>query len=536
MQESFGRWPQLCWQAVRRDWQKIIVWVIGLGLFSGAYVPAFKAISQGQGLRGMYLTMQNPAMIAMVGPTPIKHAANYTIGAMYANEMLLFCGLFAMIIAALHVISHTRQEEERGLTELVRSYQVGRQANALAIILETIVINGLLGLLTASVMVSFGVKSITLAGALLFGGALALAGILGASLALVCAQLMPTAAGATGTSLGIIGLLYLSRAGTDISHLQASWFNPMSWIYLTAPFTHNNWLPLWYSLGFSAILIIIAFILGSHRDMGAGFLPEFAGRAHAGITLRSIPGLSWRLNRGPLISWLLGFIVMGAAYGSIYGDLHTFITSNPLIKQVFTAANQSIEAAFTSTIMLVMLALVAIPPIMIMIKLFTEENRGHLDQLFATKISRGQLYWSTLGLALVTGLIGTVIATTSLGAVALHSLSHTTLTLTDFWAAGFNLFPSVLFILGLTSFLLGWYPRLSKISYVYLGYAFALNYFGKLLQLPDWFAKTAIQTWLPRLPIANFDGPTFITITLISIGLMIIGWIGYRHRDMVIGA
>ena len=103
----------------------------------------------------------------MVGPTPIKIGTDYTLGAMYAQEMLLFCGLFAMIISALHVVSHTRKEEELGLTELVRSFRVGRQANSLAVISEMLLINLLLGLLIGGLMMSFGVKTIDAEGAFL---------------------------------------------------------------------------------------------------------------------------------------------------------------------------------------------------------------------------------------------------------------------------------------------------------------------------------------------------------------------------------
>ena len=53
------------------------------------FCPAFEELTSGQGLAGLYETLQNPAMIAMVGPTPASNAAEYTLGAMYANEMLL---------------------------------------------------------------------------------------------------------------------------------------------------------------------------------------------------------------------------------------------------------------------------------------------------------------------------------------------------------------------------------------------------------------------------------------------------------------
>src|SRR5699024_7241875 len=111
MKEKFARWDTLLLQYVKRDWGKIGIWIVGIGLFSAAFVPAFQEIAKGNGLQGMFVTLQNPAMTSMVGSTPIESAADYTLGAMYAHEMLLFCGLFAMVVAALHVISHTRKEE-----------------------------------------------------------------------------------------------------------------------------------------------------------------------------------------------------------------------------------------------------------------------------------------------------------------------------------------------------------------------------------------------------------------------------------------
>lgn len=51
-----------------------------------------------------------------------------------------FCSLFAAVISVLHVVSQTRKEE-LGLIELIRSFRVGRQANSLAVIAESILIN-----------------------------------------------------------------------------------------------------------------------------------------------------------------------------------------------------------------------------------------------------------------------------------------------------------------------------------------------------------------------------------------------------------
>jgi ABC-2 type transport system permease protein len=537
MMEKFARWDTLFVEYLKRDWKKIIIWILGLGLFSGGFVPAFVEIGKGQGLLGMFETMRNPAMISMVGPTPIDMAADYTLGAMYAHEMLLFCGLFAMIMAALHVVSHTRKEEEHGLTELVRSFRVGRQANSLAVITEVVLINIVLALFIGVVMTGFGVDTITAKGSFLFGISIGMAGILGAVIALVMAQIMPTSSGATGSSLGIIGLLYIVRAGTDVSNVDFSMINPMGWTYLTYPFTENNWVPLIYAVIFCIIIIIIAFALEGGRDMGAGYLPERGGRAAAKKSLLSVPSLFIKINKGVMISWLIAFVILGAAYGSIYGDMQTFLGSNEMMSQMFTLAGVSIEASFTGTIMMVMIGIVSILPIAIVNKLFSEEARLHLSQLFSTKVTRSQLYWTSVILAVTAGVVGILLAAGSLGGTAISAMGDSsTMKMGDFIAAGYNFLPSVLFFTGLAALALGLAPKLGKVIYAYLGYSFALNYFGGILDLPEWFSKTAVQSWIPRMPMDKFDAATFITMTVISIALMVFGYIGYRRRDMVEGA
>src|SRR5699024_6249848 len=363
-------------------WKKIIVWILGVSLFSAGFVPAFKEIAKGQGLQGMFETLQNPAMISMVGPTPVESAADYTLGAMYAHEMLLFCSLIAMIIAVLHVISHTRKEEDLGLTELLRSFQIGRQSNSFAAIAETVFINVLLALFISGILLSFGDDTISAEGSFLLGASIGVAGIIGAAIALVMAQIMPTASGATGSTLGIVGLLYIIRAGTDVSNIDLSMLNPLGWTYLTYPFTDNNWIPLIFALIFSSIFVIIAFALEGARDMGAGFLPQREGRERAKKSLLSVRGLFIKINKGTIIGWLIAFIIMGAAYGSIYGDMQSFLESNEMMKQMFSHAGVSIEESFTGTIMMVMVVLVSILPIALVNKLFSEESRLHLSQLY----------------------------------------------------------------------------------------------------------------------------------------------------------
>lgn len=119
---------------------------------------------------------------------------------------------------------------------------------------------------------------------------------------------------------------------------------------------------------------MLAFALQNHRDLGSGYLPEHEGKTHAGKLLQTVPGLLFKLNKTTIINWLIGDFLLGAAYGSIYGNMQEFLDSNELMKAMFIKTGDSIEASFTATIMTVLAALAVIVAIVVINKLFQLEN------------------------------------------------------------------------------------------------------------------------------------------------------------------
>ncbi|MDF8366351.1 hypothetical protein G9406_01820 [Weissella paramesenteroides] len=162
MSEKFTNTVVLLRHYLRRDWLKIALWVIGLSIFCSSYITAITDVSKGSALIGLYETMKNPAMIALVGPLPVQHAVDYTVGGMYVSKMLMFCVIISMVISAIHVNSRTRKEEESGLAELIRSYRVGRYASTLAVMCETLLINLCLVVLMTLFMMSFHNRTLAL--------------------------------------------------------------------------------------------------------------------------------------------------------------------------------------------------------------------------------------------------------------------------------------------------------------------------------------------------------------------------------------
>ena len=204
---------------------------------------------------------------------------------------------------------------------------------------------------------------------------------------------------------------------------------------------------------------------------------------------------------------------------------------------MFTQAGTSIEASFTATIMMVMMGMAAILPIAIVNKLGAEESRQHFSQLFSTKVSRLQFYGWTIFLAIVSGALGILAGAGGLGASALAVMSNKTpLTMSDFLQAGFNFFPVILFFAGLAGLVLGFAPSLGKLLYVYLGYSFALSYFGGILDLPKWLSRTSALNWPSQMPMKDFDAIAFFGVFAVSLVLVVLGLWGYQKRDLKEGA
>jgi len=89
-------------------------------------------------------------------------------------------------------------------------------------------------------------------------------------------------------------------------------------------------------------------------------------------------------------------------------------------------------------------------------------------------------------------------------------------------------------MLGISAFLIGWLPKLTTLNYGYLVLAFFIQYFGKLLKLPDWTEKITPFGFINHVPVHSFDVATFWWQIAIAVILVIVGYIGYGRRDLII--
>ena len=283
--------------------------------------------------------MKNPAMEAMLGKA--YGIDNYTYGAIMANQMLLFTMLAVAVMSILLVARHTRADEEDGRIELIRSLPTGRLSNLNATVMVVFGVNIFLALIVGFGLYALGIEGMDLEGSLLYGFVLGTVGIFFTAVSAVFVQVSENSWGAIGLSFATLGLSYLIRAAGDVGDGILSWFSPLGWLLGTEVYVNNYWWPIAITVVASILLVVLAFLLNGIRDLESGFLPARPGRKHASALLRGPFGLSFRIQRTGLIAWAVAMYIFGASYGSIFGDLESFIKEIDMMQELINPVEGS---------------------------------------------------------------------------------------------------------------------------------------------------------------------------------------------------
>jgi len=534
----FGRTGQLIRLNFRRDRFRILMWLILLAALMASVAWKFEGIygtpSEINAIKG---TLASPGIVAMFGA--FSFTGKVTTAEIFANEMLLFMALIQVVMNIALSVHATRAEEDLGITELVRAHAVGTLSPLAAATSELIVVNGVLGILYGVGLSAANMPGATAEGNWLIGLGLAATGLLFGILGLLTAQLADHSASATGLAYTLFGISYLARMITDVQQPKLTWWSPLGWVEKLAPYNDPRWSPIWLSLGLAAILLVCAFVANDRRDLGAGALTTRPGRRQASALLRGPATLIWRRQRNVIIAWLVAVIIFGVAYGTVFNTIGDILKTNPTMQQVFGAAmvheaNHKILLSFTSLLSIVMAAVAIIPGIQLILKVHSDETRGWLEALYARPMSRTHLLFSYVGTAFVTSTLAFIGGLGGIVVMGDASLTHVKdgISASEFWQGVAAQLPEIWVFLGLAVFLVGCWPRLKAISWFYLALGFITVYMGSLLKLPDWVQNVTPTGWMTRVPLHDVNWTTFSWMVVSAIVLVIVGWQGYRRRDL----
>ncbi|MBS4535070.1 ABC transporter permease [Clostridium sp. D2Q-14] len=516
---------------LRRDRIRIPIWLIAITLITLIIVPAFSEMYPSQIERqGMAATMENPAMTAMVGPG--YGLDNYTVGAMMAHMMLLFTALAVAIMSILLVSRHTRLDEEEGRIEMIRSLPVGRLSNLASTTIVSIITNIILAIIVGFGLYALGIESMDLNGSILYGVVLGATGIFFTSITALFVQLSSSDRGAIGFSFTFLGLAYLVRAIGDISSETLARISPLGLVLRTEVYVNNYWWPILIVIVESLIILAFAYYLNSIRDLEAGFIPAKPGRKTASSFLQSLFGLGLRLQRTAIISWFIGMFILGVSYGSVFGDLESFFETNEMIQQILPPGEGlSLTEQFLTMLMAIISMICTIPALIMVLKIKGEEKRNRTEHLLARAVSRNHIMGNFLAISIIVGFISLFLAVIGLWSAASAVMDDPIAFSTMFKAAMVYL-PAMWGMVGLAALLIGLIPKLTGLTWLYLGYSFFVVYLGDILQVPEWMTKLSPFGHVPKIPIDDMNFTIISVLTLIAASLVAIGFIGYNKRDI----
>lgn len=523
---------------LRRDWLKIMVWIIGLvGLMAGAATKFDSLYGTHKAMLSIISTLKTPAMTSLLGP--FTASKPYSPALIYAAEMMVFMGLFVAIMNIYFAVRNTRAEEDNGVTELMRARAVGRQSPLTGVIIELLVINLLAGVLEALGLQAAGMTGDNVMGNWLFGLGLAAFGFMFGTISLLMAQIVSDSRSATMLSYLILGILFVARMGTDVQNVDQTWCTIFGWIEKLDIYGINDWTAVWLMMALSVACILLTFGLSVRRDVGAGMLPERNGRRRASFLLAGPLTLISRLERTSFIVWLVSLVLLGASYGSIFGNIGDILKTNPAMSQLLGtdgvhAANRAVILAFAGKLAVIFVIVATIPALMAILKINGDEKKGWLEQVHAKPVSRLRLFSSYSCFALVIGTLSQLLGVWGMAVVGNASMTHGgTVSLAHLMRAFVGFWPAMFVVMGIAVLLVSVWPRIQSVIWLIPVYGIFSLYLGDMFDLPDWAKQISPYGWVNDVPAHQVDWSVFGWMTLLGIILFIVSYLAYRRRDMI---
>lgn len=525
---------------IRRDAVQLPLWILGNAAMAlvavGGVAQAFGGPQERLGL--LATVAANPVILLFRGLPSGAGGAQ-----IIAFLILPFLVMIAALMSSFLAVRHTRAEEETGRAELVGATPAGRTTALAATIAHGTAANVLTAALVSFAFMFAGLPA---AGSVTAGSAAGAAGLCFFAFSLLCAQLLATSRGAN--TAGVIGMLIAflmcgignatgtpSRDLTRITSNWPAWLSPYGWAENTRPYADDDLRPLLLCIGGAIVFTVATLAIQSVRDLGAAPVPARRGPRRASWALRGPISLAWHLNRGAVVTWVIGGMVAGALSTALSSAVGTMTTSDPALATMLTSLTHggSLRQGTAVIFFTLIGVLASCCAVQVMTRLRQEEAHGLVEPQWSGTVSRRGL----LGAYLVVGAIG--VAATLLGGVAgayagMAKAGGDPDVIRALWVVtgGQAIAAAVFLAVGALLFTL--LPRIAVLaSWLLVMLSMILGFFGPIFGLPSWTSQFAPVAIAPTMTAKGVDLQSLwglVTVIIVTAGAALVS---VRRRPLV---
>jgi putative exporter of polyketide antibiotics len=524
--------------ALKRDRLKLPAYLLGPAVLMAGMVAMWRGETHQALVEEVELFAGTPAL-RIFGVV-----SGASIGSAFMTRGYLVLAALAALMSALAVVRHTRQNEETGRAELVGAAVVGRHAGLAAALIVTVGANLVLAGLLGLVGIATGLPAV---GSFMAGIAVGAFGIVFAGVAAVTVQLSSTTRGASGLAAAVLGLTFvISGVGNMLGSVDASgrrvvsawpaWLSPMGWGQQMRPFGGDIWWPLGLFTVTFAVLVGVASLLATRRDVGSGILAARRGPAEASPRLLSPLGLAWRLQRGALLAWAAALAGFGLIFGAIINEIKDTGGATADWYARMTGSDEMVEAWGTSMIEMAGMV-VAVYTVQVLLRMRAEEADGPLEPILATAVSRPRWVISHILNVGLGALVLLLVFAVSMGLAAGLVLDDVPGQLRALVEAGLVQWPGIMVIGGLVVAVTALLPRWAgAVSWTVVMVAILLGpLFGAAtFQLPPSAQDLSPFTHIPKAPAAEITALPVVSLLAVAAVLAVAGLVAFRRRNLAL--
>ncbi|OKJ60908.1 ABC transporter permease [Streptomyces sp. CB02009] len=505
--------------ALRRDRLTIPLWALvtgglvasGAGSLEGVYGTAAARAEAAAAMTA------NSSMRALYGPV-----FDDSLGGLVAWRFGTFAAVLAAVASLIVVVRHTREEEETGRQEMLSAGAVGRRAPLTAALLAALVVNTAVALIVTAGLAGQGA-----AGALALGLALGGTGMVFAATAALAAQLTESARLAKGLTGAAVGLAFVLRAAGDSGRSPVlTWLSPIGWAENVRAFAGERWWVLLLIAAAALAQTAAAYALAGRRDIGASFLATRPGPAEGGLATAG--ALAWRLQRGTLLGWSLGFLLGGLVFGGMVEGAADIVGDNAQARQIIErmGGRSALTDAFLATMVSLFGMVAALFAVGSVLRPHGEETSGRAEPLLANAL--GRIRWAAGHLLIAFGGSALILALSGIGLALSYGRDAGPVL-----GASLAQLPAVWTLAGLAVLLWGAAPRAATAAWGAAGLCLALGWIGPALDLPQAALNLSPFGHLPKLPGPDTAWTPVLALTALAAALVAAGLAGLRRRDVI---